>query len=276
MTTWSATPEPTAGPPAAEPPTERSAEPPRDAPPRRPRRSVGSNGRPTRLASPNGSSRSADHSAVRTRTPPAIRSRPVTRVDSWIVTPRSRATRLRPRHSLAGSIITLCSGPARTPACQSGEWTSARTASRSRKTSRSPRSFSSSTPARNSATWWGRSATVRVPVSSRSQSILFAGEVDELAQVLRPSRSELHLAGVVALPLARPWVRLASQNPPFRPLAEPDERCSSRTIRSDESVSARRIAVHSPVNPPPTMTTSARASPRSGGSGSAARRPASS
>ena len=59
------------------------------------------------------------------------------------------------------------------------------------------------------------------------------------------------------MPLARPWVRLASQKPPFRPLAPKATVSASRTAtRSDGSVSVSAIAVQSPVNPAPTIATS--------------------
>ena len=237
----------------------------------RPVSSAGSKSRPSRRPSPSGSSRSADHPAVRTRTPRGTRSRPVTRVPSWIVTPSSTATRARPRHSLAGSSMTASSGPTDTPACQSGEWTSAWTASRSRKTSRSPRAFASSTQARSSPTACGRSATVSTPVGSRSQSIPWSRVKSMRSRRFsRPSDSRRSTSsGKWRSPLARPWTRLASQNPPLRPLApNPTTAASRTTMRRPGSVSASRIAVHRPVNPAPTMATSARAGPRSGGRGS--------
>ncbi len=73
-----------------------------------------------------------------------------------------------------------------------------------------------------------------------------------------PSRSSRSSSsGKWRIPLARPWVRLASQNPPFRPLAPKATVSASRTAtRSVGSVSVSATAVHSPVNPPPTMATS--------------------
>ena len=72
------------------------------------------------------------------------------------------------------------------------------------------------------------------------------------------------------MPFASPWVRLASQNPPLRPLAPNATVSASRTAtRSDGSVSVSAIAVHRPVNPPPmiaTSTSQALARPSSGGS----------
>ena len=60
----------------------------------------------------------------------------------------------------------------------------------------------------------------------------------------------------------RPCVSEASQNPPLRPLApQPTRSASSTTTRRDGSVSSSAIAVQSPVNPPPTIATSARLSP---------------
>ena len=60
------------------------------------------------------------------------------------------------------------------------------------------------------------------------------------------------------MPLARPWVRLASQKPPLRPLAPNATVSASRTTtRNDGSVSVSAIAVQSPVNPAPMIATSA-------------------
>ncbi len=68
------------------------------------------------------------------------------------------------------------------------------------------------------------------------------------------------------MPFARPWVRLAAQKPPFRPLApKPTVSASRTTTRSCGSESVSAIAVHRPVNPAPITTTSARPSEASGG-----------
>ena len=65
-------------------------------------------------------------------------------------------------------------------------------------------------------------------------------------------------SGKCLIPFARPWVRLASQKPPFRPLApNATVSASSTTTRRDGSVSVRAIAVHRPVNPAPMIATSA-------------------
>jgi hypothetical protein len=56
--------------------------------------------------------------------------------------------------------------------------------------------------------------------------------------------------------------------PPFRPLApKPTYSRSSTATRSAGSACFRKIAVQSPVYPPPQMATSTVASPRSGGPG---------
>ena len=56
--------------------------------------------------------------------------------------------------------------------------------------------------------------------------------------------------------------------PPLRPLAPPPQTsASSTTMSADGSSSRIWSAVHSPVNPPPTMQTSQRTSPASGGRG---------
>ena len=83
-----------------------------------------------------------------------------------------------------------------------------------------------------------------------------------------PSRSSRSSSsGKWRIPLARPWVRLASQKPPLRPLApKATVSASSTATRSAGSVSVSAIAVHSPVNPPPTIATStSSASPASSG-----------
>ena len=66
-----------------------------------------------------------------------------------------------------------------------------------------------------------------------------------------PSRSRRSSSsGKWRIPFARPWVRLASQKPPFRPLAPKATVSASRTaMRSAGSVSVSAIAVQSPVNP---------------------------
>ena len=63
-------------------------------------------------------------------------------------------------------------------------------------------------------------------------------------------------------PLATPWVRLDSMNPPLRPLAaEPTSPPSISTTSRDGSRSLAMIAVHSPVYPPPTTQRSQRLGP---------------
>ena len=86
------------------------------------------------------------------------------------------------------------------------------------------------------------------------------GERDRRREVGDPlrARGASISSGKWRIPLARPWVSDAWQNPPFRPLApNPTVSCSRTTTRSDGSVSVRAIAVHSPVNPAPTIATSA-------------------
>ena len=151
--------------------------------------------------------------------PPLEAGRP--RVRSWIATPRSWATRAMPRHSLAGSSRTSRPGGRYRPACQSGEWTSAWAASRrgtrAARRARRPRRPRRGTP-RPGTAW---SASARVPVSSRSQSIP-CSRVNAIrpARFSMPSRSRRSSSsGKWRMPLASPWVRLASQNPPLRPLA---------------------------------------------------------
>ena len=94
------------------------------------------------------------------------------------------------------------------------------------------------------------------------------GELDEAPEVLQALVFQpLQLVWEMQDPVGRPCVREASQKPPFRPLAPYDTvSASSTTTCSVGSVSVRAIAVHSPVNPPPTTTTSAPVSPASGAS----------
>ena len=58
------------------------------------------------MATTTWSARTVGPPSVLATTPPATRASPVIRVPSWIRTPRSRATRARPRHSFAGSSRT--------------------------------------------------------------------------------------------------------------------------------------------------------------------------
>ena len=83
-----------------------------------------------------------------------------------------------------------------------------------------------------------------------------------------PSRSRRSSSsGKWRIPFARPCVSDASQKPPLRPLAPYATVSASRTTtRKAGSVSVRAMAVHSPVNPPPTITTSAVVSPARGAS----------
>src|SRR6201996_617665 len=66
-------------------------------------------------------------------------------------------------------------------------------------------------------------------------------------------------------PLSAPWVRLASQNPPLRPLADQPTRSPSTSSTDRPGLaSLASNAVHNPVNPPPATSRSQAASPRSG------------
>lgn len=68
-----------------------------------------------------------------------------------------------------------------------------------------------------------------------------------------------------------PWVRLAEQNPPLRPeAAQPAVPASSSATSADGSRCRASSAVHSPENPPPTTTRSARCAPASAAAGSGA------
>ena len=104
-------------------------------------------------------------------------------------------------------------------------------------------------------------ATSSVPVSSRSQSIpssrtnaTSSGEVRDALRL-----EDVELVGEVAHPVGQAvgQRRLAEAAvPAARPAADPVS--ASRTAtRSDGSVSGSAIAVHSPVNPAPTIATSA-------------------
>ncbi len=132
----------------------------------------------------------------------------------------------------------------------------------------SPHAAASSTHALNSSTWYAWSATVKPPLSSRSQSIPCSRVNATSARRLAiPSCSRNRTSsGKWRIPFARPWVRDAWQNPPFRPLApNPTVSCSRTVTRSEGSVSVSARAVHNPVNPAPTTATSVTPSPRSGG-----------
>ena len=65
----------------------------------------------------------------------------------------------------------------------------------------------------------------------------------------RPSRSSAGISsGKRSIPLRRPWVRLAAQNPPLRPdAAQPAVRASRTTTSRSGSRSLASSAVHSPV-----------------------------
>jgi hypothetical protein len=74
----------------------------------------------------------------------------------------------------------------------------------------------------------------------------------------RPRRSSTpDSPGNRARPLATPWVRLAAQNPPLRPVAaEATRPASSSTTSRPGSRSLASKAVQSPENPPPTTARS--------------------
>ncbi len=104
-------------------------------------------------------------------------------------------------------------------------------------------------------------------MGSRSHSIPSARtNATSSARFRAPSASRIPTSsGKCRSPLPSPWVSDAAQNPPLRPLAPQPTRSASRiTTRRDGSVSSSRIAVHSPVNPPPTIATSAASTPRAG------------
>src|SRR5580704_11485611 len=81
-----------------------------------------------------------------------------------------------------------------------------------------------------------------------------------------PSRCRvLNSAGYRFRPLAAPWVRLASQKPPLRPLAaQPMRWPSMSTTDRPGLASLASKAAHSPPKPPPITARSQARSPRSG------------
>ena len=73
-------------------------------------------------------------------------------------------------------------------------------------------------------------------------------------------------AGNLSRPFSAPWVRLASQKPPLRPLAaDPILFPSISTTDRPGLASLASSAVHSPLNPPPITARSQASSPRTGG-----------
>ncbi len=143
---------------------------------------------------------------VRTRTPPATRSNPVTRGSASCRTaPRSCATRASPRASFAGLSITQLSG-CQAPAVQRGEWTSARAASPSRKTARSPWAVARSTLLAelvDLARMVGQAQLAGL--LELALDPVRPGEVDDRAQVRHPlALEEVHLVGVVAQAVLQP------------------------------------------------------------------------
>jgi hypothetical protein len=98
---------------------------------------------------------------------------------------------------------------------------------------------------------------------SRPSSVTSAANPSRLARPRRSSSS--NSSGQRFRPLAAPWVRLASQNPPLRPdAAQPICWPSSRTTRAAGLRRLARTAVQSPAYPPPTTVRSAVAWPTSG------------
>ena len=87
----------------------------------------------------------------------------------------------------------------------------------------------------------------RAPTRRRSRmSAMSAPIASRFAMPRRSSRSIS--SGQRLRPLSRPWVRLASQNPPLRPdAAQPTVRASTRTMRASGSRRCASSAVHSPV-----------------------------
>ena len=204
----------------------------------------------------------APPAVVATSTPPARRSRPRhPGAARGSATPRSRGDPGEARGTAwPGRAGRRGPGGRYSPACQSGEWTSAWTASRSRN-SRSRRARPPRRPrpgTRRPGTAGRRATACRSP---RGRSRCRASRVNAISprRLSRPSRSSRSSSsGKWRIPLARPWVRLASQKPPFRPLAPNATVSASRTTtRSAGSVSVSAIAVHRPVNPAPTIATSA-------------------
>jgi len=110
-------------------------------------------------------------------------------------------------------------------------------------------------------------------VGEKSQSMPWEATVWPISRRFSaPNRSSSGIsAGNRSSPLPSPCVRLADQKPPLRPdAAQPTVRASSSTTSSDGSRSVASSAVHSPVNPPPTIARSAVTFPASAGSGSGA------
>ena len=175
-----------------------------------------------------------------------------------------------PHASFAGLTITHRSGPPRTPARKRGEWTCGldRLAVEERER-RSPCAAASSTYSCSPSTCHGSVATSSVPVSSSSASMPSLRTNATSSRRLRtPSASStLELVGEVEEPVveavgqrrgAEPAVAAAGAlSRPGRPRA--------RRRAAPGSASSRRIAVHSPVNPPPMIATSAAPRPSSGG-----------
>ncbi len=158
------------------------------------------------------------------------------------------------------------------PPMKVGESTSARTWSRSR-SSRWPAKPSfraSSYISFSSSSWCGSVATSISPLRSKSQSMPYAATAASIASRLRsPSSSSFASSpGQREMPLLRPWVREAAQNPPLRPEAAQPTSCPSiSTTSRPGSRSLARSAVHSPLYPPPTTSRSQRSSPVRAGRG---------
>ena len=133
----------------------------------------------------------------------------------------------------------------------SGEATDARTwAWSSRTTPSSPRAAASCAHSSSHSSWCGSVATARAPTRSHSASIPHSAMSAPIAsRFAMPRRSSSSISSGQRLrPLSRPWVRLASQNPPLRPdAAQPTVRASTRTMRASGSRRRASSAVHSPV-----------------------------
>ena len=151
------------------------------------------------------------------------------------------------------------------PSCPPGRWgSSPRPASRRRRGRRRRRLPRPRGARRPGNPRWLPSME---PVRSKSQSMPYRPSAASIASRFSAPRrcSVANSAGNRSRPLAAPWVRLASQNPPLRPLAAQPTRLPSITSTDRPGLaSLASRAAHSPVNPPPITARSQARSPRSG------------
>ena len=224
------------------------------------------------MASTTWRARTVPVAVVRVTRSPALRSR-CTRVASWIRPPAPSTASARPHASRAGlSIATPCRSSS--PPRYVGEVTSSRVSSAVSSSASSPSSRIVWQRARRSASCQGSSATSSSPVRSKSQSIPRSRIVDSIASRLAaPKRCNSGISpGHRASPLPTPWVRLAAQNPPLRPVAAQPSRAPSSTTTWRPGCSSRASnAAHKPVNPAPTTARSTSRSPCSAARGSGRR-----